>query len=131
MERKRGIALNKTVKTVTIVFSMILIFSSMMTVLAAPKPAVPVLLDPKTIPKYTNQLVANIPVYTPTSITAGGVEQYSIDMVTYREQILPTGTILPGGSLDGQTNVWGYAGQAIDETTGLPVTTPGYPAGTL
>jgi len=81
--------------------------------LAYSVPANPRLLDPKTIPKYVNQLVANIPVYTPTNVTDinNNVirQDYTVDMVQLREQILPTGTPLVGGVGDGKTTVWGYA----------------------
>jgi hypothetical protein len=39
--------------------------------LASAVPPNPALLDPKTIPKYVNQLVVAIPVYEPTNTTAG------------------------------------------------------------
>jgi len=81
----------------------------------------PALLDPKTIPKYVNQLVANIPVYTPTNITDGSGnvirQDYAINMTYFREQILPTGTPLAVGA-DGKTLVWGYAGVCYDAVTG-------------
>ena len=75
----------------------ILIVSQMinLTEIFAAKPAVPVLLDPKTIPKYVNQLVVP-PVYVPDT---GTTSTYTVKMVTSRQQILPTaaqGMILPG-----------------------------------
>jgi spore coat protein A, manganese oxidase len=107
---------------------MLLLLSSMMTVFtadAAPK-ATAGLLDPKTIPKYINQLTANIPVFESANITdpnTGALvrQDYTIDMTYFREQILPAGTILTGGAGDGKTNVWGYAGQAKDAVTGASV----------
>ncbi|MCW4047219.1 MAG: multicopper oxidase domain-containing protein [Candidatus Bathyarchaeota archaeon] len=97
-----------------------MLFSSVY--LAFAVPANPALLDPKTIPKYVNQLIANIPVYQPTNIIdgAGNVirQDYTVDMVQLREQILPTGTPLVGGVGDGKTTVWGYAGNCYDATTG-------------
>jgi FtsP/CotA-like multicopper oxidase with cupredoxin domain len=82
--------------------------------LASAAPPNPALLDPKTIPKYVNQLVAAIPVYEPTNVTDGSGnvirQDYDINMTYFREQILPTGTPLIG-SLDGMTNVWGYQGK--------------------
>ena len=77
---------------------------------AAKPPAVPVFLDPKTIPKWLNQLVVP-PVYVPD----GGIgSTYTVSMVTSRQKILPTGTVLPiVGAWDGMTNVWGYQGNAI------------------
>ncbi len=71
-------------------------------------------LDPRTIPKYVSQLIIP-PVYTPTLVvdpTTGAVVQqdYSVDMVQFSQQILPTG--FP------TTQVWGYAGMAYDPLTG-------------
>ena len=100
----------KTAAFATITMLTIL-FSSMWLVYAV-KPT-PAFLDPKTIPKYVNQLVAAIPVYEPTNVTDGAgntVQQdYTINMTYFREQILPTGTPLVGG--DGNTMVWGYQGK--------------------
>jgi FtsP/CotA-like multicopper oxidase with cupredoxin domain len=82
----------------------------------AAKPA-PVLLDPNTIPKHVNQLVVP-PVYVPDT---QGPDTYTITMATSRQQILPTGTVLAPGA-DGQTNVWGYQGNAVvrGDTLGVP-----------
>ncbi len=92
--------------------------------LAYAVPANPALLDPKTIPKYVNQLVTNIPVYTPTNITDGLGnlirQDYRVEMTYFREQILPAGTPLAVGA-DGKTLVWGYAGTCYDATTGATV----------
>jgi FtsP/CotA-like multicopper oxidase with cupredoxin domain len=72
------------------------------------------LLDPKTIPKYVNQLVAAIPVYEPTNITDGSgntiQQDYDVNMTYFREQILPVGTPLVG-SPDRMTTAWGYQGK--------------------
>jgi len=86
---------------------------------------VPVTLDPKTIPKWVNQLVVP-PVFTP--VTTGVVDTYIINMVQNRQKILPTGTVLTG-SLDGLTNVWGYQGDVVVKgntlaALGHPDTTP-------
>jgi len=103
----------KNVKTAVFATITILtiLFSSIWLVYAiAPTPAI---LDPKTIPKYVNQLVAAIPVYEPTNVTDGTgntiQQDYTINMTYFREQILPTGTPLVGG--DGNTMVWGYQGK--------------------
>ena len=86
----------------------------------AVKPAAPVLLDPKTIPKYVNQLIVP-PVYVPDSSSP---DRYTITMATSRQKILPTGTPLTLG-VDGKTNVWGYQGNAIvrGATLGIPAGT--------
>jgi FtsP/CotA-like multicopper oxidase with cupredoxin domain len=99
------------VKASGLTIALLLILSSMCFVYAvAPTPA---FLDPNTIPKYANQLVAAIPIYEPTNVTDGTgntVQQdYTINMTYFREQILPTGTPLVGG--DGNTMVWGYQGK--------------------
>ena len=103
---------NKTMKTfVATIAVLAIMLSSVLLVFSAPPN--PALLDPKTIPKYVNQLVAAIPVYEPTNVTDGAgntVQQdYTINMTYFREQILPTGTPLVGG--DGNTMVWGYQGK--------------------
>ena len=102
----------KNKKIFTAVFAIIIALSSIMIVFeptaAAPK-ANAGLLDPKIIPKYVNQLVANIPVFESTNITSAGTlmeQDYIVNMTYFREQILPTGTVLTAGS-DGKTTVWG------------------------
>src|SRR5512136_1907865 len=101
----------KTAAFATITILTIL-FSSMWLVYAV-KPT-PAFLDPKTIPKYVNQLVAAIPVYEPTNVTDGSGnivrQDYDINMTYFREQILPAGTPLVG-SPDNMTTVWGYQGR--------------------
>lgn len=49
-----------------------------------PTPVAPVFLNPKTIAKYVNQLVVP-PVFVPDSGST-----YTVNMVTSRQQILPT-----------------------------------------
>ena len=110
ISRIRRSALIKPIAVVTtfLVITLIATLFSINVIFAA-KP-VPVFLDPKTIPKYVNELVVP-PVYTPTAGT------YTVKMVTSRQKILPTGTpgvVLPGGGVwDGMTNVWAYQGDAI------------------
>jgi len=76
----------------------------------AVKPPAPVTLDPKTIPKYVNQLVVP-PVFVPNSTSPD--RYYNISMTTGRQQVLPAavGAWIPPG--DGKTAVWGYAGKAV------------------
>ncbi len=101
--------MNASIATIAILAIMI---SSLWFVSAVPP--TPGLLDPKTIPKYVNQLVAAIPVYEPTNITDGGGnvirQDYDVNMTYFREQILPAGTTLVG-SPDNMTTVWGYQGK--------------------
>ncbi|MDH5713766.1 MAG: multicopper oxidase [Candidatus Bathyarchaeota archaeon] len=83
-------------------------------VLAVPAP---ILLDPKTIPKYVNQLTSPPPVYEPTNVTDGNGkvirQDYTVDVTSFTQQILPPG--FPN------TTVWGYGGNAKDPITGAPL----------
>jgi spore coat protein A len=71
-------------------------------------PLVPVTLDPKTIPKYVNQLSDASgnplapPVYEPEYTTATA-EYYTVDVTQFTQQILPAPF--------GPTTVWGYGGR--------------------
>jgi spore coat protein A, manganese oxidase len=74
-------------------------------------------LDPSTIPKWENQLLADIPVYVPIDTvkdSAGNVigEKYYVNVTQFTENILPTSMGLP------PTTVWGYGGIAKDGWTG-------------
>ena len=104
---------NKTIVTSIATIAILSMLLSTMFLAAAAPPA-PAFLDPKSIPKYVNQLVAQIPVYVPTLVTdgAGNViqENYDINMTYFRQQILPAGTPLAPSS-DGLTTVWGYQGR--------------------
>jgi spore coat protein A len=75
-------------------------------------------LNPKTIPKFVDQLVIP-PVYQPTNVyDANNVlirQDYTVDMTEFTEQVLPTG--FPA------TTVWGYGGNVV-QITGT--TTSGY-----
>jgi len=101
----------KTATFATIAVFTVLFSSIWLSYAAPPNPA---FLDPKTVPKYVNQLVAAIPAYEPTNITNGAgntiQQDYTINMTYFRERILPTGTPLVG-SPDGMTTVWGYQGK--------------------
>ena len=83
-------------------------------VLAVPPTPTPALLDPKTIPKYVNQLTGPPPVYVPRVIRGRGGEviryEYAVLMLSFKQQILPPG--YPA------TPVWGYGGVAKDAVTG-------------
>jgi len=102
---------NKKTITVFATFAVLtMLFSSL---LATAAPPTTNLLDPKSIPKYVNQLVAAIPYYTPTNVVDGNGnvirQDYTINMTYFREQILPPGTPLVGANPNG-TMVWGYQG---------------------
>lgn len=74
----------------------------------------PVFLDPKTIPKWENELTGPPPVYVPTNVMADGAvvrQDYTIDMTQFQQQILPP-------SLNLMTTVWGYGGEAKDALSG-------------
>ncbi len=75
-------------------------------------PPAPVLLDPKTISKYVNQLTGPPPVYEPTVVKKGKMmwHEYTVDMTEFYQQILPIGFPM--------TKTWGYAGMAKDPITG-------------
>ena len=63
------------------------------------------LLDPKTIPKYVNQLTGPPPVFVPVK-----GNEYCVTATSFEQQILPPP--LP------MTHVWGYGGLAKDAVTG-------------
>lgn len=74
-------------------------------------------LDPKSIPKYVNQLVIP-PVYMPTVLRqhmTGHVigHEYKINVSEFHQQILPAGF--------GTTKVFGYGGMIQDQNTGRAV----------
>ncbi len=81
-------------------------------------------LDPKTIPKYVNQLLVP-PIFKPTivkdPITGEEISyNYTISMTQFKQQILPFG--FP------KTTVWGYEGIIENPYTGKPAcfhSTPG------
>jgi len=85
-------------------------------------PPVPVTLDPKTIPKYVNQLSDALgnplapPVYVPEYSNATH-EFYTVDVKEFSQQILPTLDAAGNPTGFGPTTVWGYGGQ----TTAGPI----------
>ncbi len=80
------------------------------------------LLDPATIPKFTNQLTGPPPVFNAVNVTDGQgnlLEQdYTVKVSEFNQQILPT--IKADDSPTGfpKTTVWGYQGTAKDALTG-------------
>jgi spore coat protein A len=111
----------KTLAIFTAILITIIITSSFAVSTLAVKP-VPVTLDPKTIPKYVNQLVVP-PVFT----SSAGTPTYTILMDQARQQVLPIGTPLIGSlNNDGLTSVWGYKGNSVAKGATL-----GVPDGTL
>jgi spore coat protein A len=87
---------------------MMLVILLVAPVTAAPPAPAPVLLDPKTIPKYVNQLSGPPPVYVSVS-----PNYYEVNVTNFTQQILPAP--LP------KTPVWGYGGLAKDAVTGTPM----------
>ena len=87
-----------------------------------PAPPAPVLLDPTTIPKYVNQLTGPPPVYIPRVIRGRGGEvirhEYTVLMLSFEQQILPTQYANGTATGFGPTPVWGYGGIAKDALTG-------------
>jgi spore coat protein A len=107
----------KTALATSLLIVVLALSSFMMLASAAPKAAAGI-IDPKTIPKFTNQLIANIPVYTPTNVLDANNQvirqDYTVTMTTLNEEILPVGTPIVGGTLGPNgaplTHVWGYSG---------------------
>lgn len=91
------------------------------------------ILDPTAIPKWTNQLFQNPPVYVPTNITdsSGKVirQEYVVSIRQFRQQILPTLDSSGNPTGFGASTVWGFEGQAREAVTGgsmgLVASTPG------
>ena len=96
--------------TIQLLFAIVLT-SGIISSVSAAKP-VPIdfpTLDPLTIPKFVDQLVKP-PVYVPT--TVGEVDEYTINMTRFTQQIIPLNTpnpVNPGQPFP-MTEVWGYGG---------------------
>ena len=71
---------------------------------SAVAPPAPVTIDPKTIPKYVNQITGPPPVYVPVS-----GNYYEVNVTNFSQQVLPAPLPL--------TTVWGYGGLAKDALT--------------
>lgn len=114
----------KLLSLIVIVFSAAMVLS----VLPLGTSQTPQLLDPATIPKFTNQLSGPPPIYTPNNITDNNGklvrQEYTVKVSQFTQQILPTG--LPA------TKVWGYEGEAHDAITQQPLgDVAGTPGGTF
>ncbi|MEJ2243491.1 MAG: multicopper oxidase [Candidatus Bathyarchaeota archaeon] len=100
---------------------MLLATISTIFITSAKPPQEPIeLLDPKTIPKYTNQLTGPPPVYVPHVTKKGGEisYEYTVLMQSFDQQILPTKNADGTPTGYGKTPVWGYGGIAKDAITG-------------
>ncbi|MCW3983261.1 MAG: multicopper oxidase [Candidatus Bathyarchaeota archaeon] len=100
------------------IFCALLIFSLVPAVFSQ----TPQLLDPKTIPKFVNQLTGPPPVYTPTNITDNNGnlirQEYTVKVAEFTQQMLPA--TKADGSPTGfaATKVWGYQAEAHNPLTG-------------
>ncbi len=82
----------------------------------------PNFLDPMSIPKWTNQLDSQLPVYIPINVTDsnGNVirQDYTVSVSEFYQQILPTLDSKGNPTGYGPSKVWGYGGEALDSLTG-------------
>jgi spore coat protein A len=93
----------------------------------------PTILDPTIIPKWTNQLDSQMPVYVPINVTDsnGNVirQDFTVSVSQFYQQILPTVDSNGNPTGYGPSEVWGYGGEAMDAVTGENLgfvrTTPG------
>ena len=111
-EENKKMKNKKRITISAIIMALIMLAGALISLASAPVVAGPALLDPKTIPKFTEPLVAAIPWYRPTNVTVGGVtvrQDYVVNMTYFREHILPAGTPLVGANPLG-TLVYGYQG---------------------
>ena len=115
-KEKTVVLLPKDAVMIAFVFVMLAILFVLPVSAAAP-PAGPVLLDPKTIPKYVNQITEPPPIYVPVSGDEISGYTYEVNMTSFSQQVLPPGA--PNNFP--KTNVWGYGGLAKDALTGAPM----------
>jgi FtsP/CotA-like multicopper oxidase with cupredoxin domain len=93
----------------------------------------PNLIDPKTIPKWVNQLDKAPPIYVPSNVSdnSGKLirQDYVVSVREFMQQILPLIDANGNPTGFGSTEVWGFEGQAKDavtgESLGLIYSTPG------
>jgi spore coat protein A, manganese oxidase len=82
----------------------------------------PAIIDPLSIPKWTNQLDSRIPAYTLTNVTdsSGNVirQECTVSVSQFNEQMLPTVDASGNPTEYGSTKVWGYGGETYDPVTG-------------
>jgi spore coat protein A, manganese oxidase len=82
------------------------------------------LIDPQSIPQWTNQLVIP-PVYVPQNVTnnSGSLtrQKYSVEVSQFEQQILPTIDSNGKATGFGETTVWGFAAEAKNAITGEPM----------
>jgi spore coat protein A len=99
-------SLKKKRSSIIVAFIFLILISIIIVPVSAPAPGAPALLDPKTIPKYENQITGPPPVYVPVS-----GNYYEVNVTSFSQQILPP-------SMGMMTPVWGYGGLAKDAVSG-------------
>lgn len=116
---------NKSLILATVLIATLIALPMMQLTLAVP-PA-PVTLNPKSIPKYVNQLSDNLgnplqpPVYVP-EYSNSTHEFYTVDVTEFGQQILPVVDAAGNPTGFGLTTVWGYGGTT---TAGYVANAPG------
>ena len=103
LKKEKNKMKSKTSISLTALVALIVLLSVAWPVFAVPPG--PLLLDPKAIPKFVNQLTGPPPVYAPN---VGTANEYTIDATQFTQQILPPG--FP------TTKVWGYGGTIVGGT---------------
>ena len=106
------------------VIAVFLMFSltQILCVSAQPASYEPAFLDPLAIPKWTNQLDSQLPVYVPKNVTDGQGniirQEYTVSISEFYQQILPTLDSSGKPTGYGLSKVWGYGGEAKNVVTG-------------
>src|SRR3990172_12919677 len=76
----------------------------------------PTLLDPNTIPKWSNRLTQAPPIYVSNNITdnSGKLtrQEYVVNIKEFQQQPLPTVDSNGNPTRFGSTKVWGFEGEA-------------------
>jgi spore coat protein A len=123
----------KPTRVATLIIVLLFSSTSILEVTAQAVSSEPSILDPMIIPKWTNQLDSQIPVYVPVNVTdsQGNVirQDYIVSVSQFYQQVLPTVDANGNPTGYGPSEVWGYGGEAMDAVTGENLgfvrTTPG------
>jgi spore coat protein A len=82
----------------------------------------PTILDPNTIPKWTNQLTQAPPIFAADNISdsSGKLirQEYTVSIKEFEQQLLPSVDSNGNPTGLGASTVWGFEGQAKDAVTG-------------
>jgi spore coat protein A len=112
----------RATRVATLVIVLFFSLTSVLEVTAQAVSSEPTIVDPMMIPKWTNQLDSQIPVYIPTNVTDsnGKVirQDYTVTVSQFYQQILPTVDSNGNPTGYGPSEVWGYGGEAINPVTG-------------